>query len=119
MDPQAQFCHTPDCPTGRVERGKIRVHGHKQRRFSCTTCGHTLAATSGTPFYRKRTEPNVMPIVLTLPCHGCPLRAIVAAYGFDERTVAAWRDNAGGHTRRLHAARRRARARRPGACPGR
>jgi hypothetical protein len=29
-------------------------------------------------------------IVVTLLAHGCPLQAIVAAFGFDERTVADW-----------------------------
>ena len=43
-----------------------------------------------------------MTIVLTLLCHGCPLQAIVAAFGLDERTVAAWRDRAGRHGQRFH-----------------
>ena len=29
-------------------------------------------------------------LVLTLLAHGCPLQAIVVAFGFDERTVATW-----------------------------
>jgi hypothetical protein len=29
-------------------------------------------------------------IVVTLLAHGCPVQAIVAAFGFDERTAAAW-----------------------------
>jgi transposase-like protein len=37
-----------------------------------------------------------------LLCHGCPLQAIVAAFGLDERTVAAWRDRAGRHGRHFH-----------------
>jgi hypothetical protein len=28
--------------------------------------------------------------VVTLLAHGCPVQAIVAAFGFDERTVADW-----------------------------
>jgi hypothetical protein len=39
---------------------------------------------------------------VTLLCHGCPVQAIVAAFGLDERTVADWRDRAGRHTRRFH-----------------
>src|SRR5205823_7262723 len=34
--------------------------------------------------------------------HGCPVQAIVAAFGLDERTVADWRDRAGRHGQRLH-----------------
>ena len=36
-----------------------------------------------------------MVIVVTLLAHGCPVQAIVAAFGFDERTVAAWWARAG------------------------
>jgi hypothetical protein len=33
--------------------------------------------------------------MVTLIAHGCPLQAIVVAFGFDERTVAAWLIRAG------------------------
>jgi transposase-like protein len=36
-------------------------------------------------------------IVVTLLSYGCPIQAIVHAYGLDERTVADWRDRAGRH----------------------
>ena len=55
MDPQTQFCHNPDCPArGLVGQGNIRIHSRSQRRYRCTTCGQTFAATRGTPFYRLR-----------------------------------------------------------------
>lgn len=41
-------------------------------------------------------------LVLTLLCHGCPLQAIVVAFGFDERTVARWQARAGYHCQRVH-----------------
>lgn len=34
--------------------------------------------------------------------HGCPVQAIVVAFGIHERTVADWRDRAGRHGQRLH-----------------
>ncbi len=34
-------------------------------------------------------------IVVTSLSYGCPVQAIVHAFGLDERTVAAWRDRAG------------------------
>ena len=40
--------------------------------------------------------------MLTLLGHGCPLQAIVAAFGLDERTVAAWLARAGGHCPQGH-----------------
>jgi IS1 family transposase len=43
-------------------------------------------------------------IVVTLLAYGCPVQAIVQAYGLDERTVASWRDRAGCHCQRLHQA---------------
>src|SRR3954452_5365875 len=104
MDPQAQFCHNPDCPArGVVGQGNIRIHSRAHRRYKCTTCGRTFAATRGTPYYRKRTAHDVITLVLTLLTHGCPLQAIVAAFGFDERTVAAWHQQAGQHSQRVHA----------------
>ena len=39
---------------------------------------------------------------MTLLCHGCPTQAIVAAFGLDERTVAAWLTRAGPHCQRVH-----------------
>jgi len=43
-------------------------------------------------------------IVVTLLASGCPLQAIVQAYGLDERTVASWRDRAGIHCQHVHQA---------------
>jgi len=47
---------------------------------------------------------DLMVLVVTLRCHGCPTQAIVAACGLDERTVAAWLHRAGGHAARVHPA---------------
>ena len=43
-----------------------------------------------------------MTLVLTLLLHGCPIPAIVAAVGLDERTVRAWLHKAGTHAALLH-----------------
>lgn len=103
MDPQTQFCHNPACPArGQVGQGNIRVHSHKEQRYRCTTCGQTFAASKGTPFYRLQTAADVVTLMLTLLCHGCPLQAIVAAFGFDERTVATWLARAGQHGEQVH-----------------
>jgi hypothetical protein len=40
--------------------------------------------------------------VITLFAYGCPLQAIVHAFGLDERTVAAWQKRAGVHCKRIH-----------------
>ena len=49
---------------------------------------------------RKPTE--LIVIVVTLLSYGCPIQAIVHAYGLDERTVASWRDRAGAHCQMVH-----------------
>lgn len=103
VDPQQQFCHNPACPArGQVAQGNIGVHSQKERRYVCHTCGRTFAATTGTAFYRLRTAADQVTLVLTLLCHGCPPQAIVAAFGLDERTVAAWLARAGGHCQQVH-----------------
>jgi transposase-like protein len=103
MDPQAQFCPNTQCPArGQVGRGHIKVHSYPQRRYRCMVCRKTFAATTGTPFYRLHTDPAVFVCVVTLLAYGCPTQAIVAAFGLDERTVGAWQDKAGAHTRAVH-----------------
>ena len=49
-----------------------------------------------------RTPAEVVTQVLTLLSHGCPPQAIVAAFGLDERTVAAWQHRAGQHCQAVH-----------------
>ncbi len=103
MDPQTQFCPNLDCPArGQRGQGNIRVHSHTDRRYRCTTCGRTFAATTGTPFFRLKHAADLVTMVLTLLGHGCPIQAIVAAFGLDERTVAAWQERAGQHCQQVH-----------------
>jgi transposase-like protein len=103
MDPQGVFCPGPACPDrGAKDKGNVKVHSRKERRFRCLTCGKTFAASSGTPFYRLHKEQALFVCVITLLAHGCPLPAVVAAFGLDERTVAGWQRKAGGHCRGVH-----------------
>ena len=103
MNPQEIFCPNLDCPArGQVGAGNISVHSQKEQRYGCEVCGTTLAASQGTIFYRLKTEAQVVIIVLTLLAHGCPLQAIVAAYGFDERTIKSWWQRAGQHCQKVH-----------------
>lgn len=103
MDPQIVFCPNSDCPArGQVGRGNIGVHSHQERRYICHVCRQTFAETKGTVFYRLRTTRDVVTLVITLLAYGCPLQAIVAAFGLDERTVAEWQARAGEHCEQLH-----------------
>src|SRR5467141_3027153 len=96
MDPTTTFCPNMACPArGQTGRGNIGIHSRKDRRFICTQCRKTFAATYGTVFYRLRTAGDLVALIMTLLAHGCPVQAIVVALGFDERTVAAWGARAG------------------------
>jgi transposase-like protein len=102
MDPQTQFCHNAACPArGRVGAGNIGIHSQAEQRYRCRTCGRTFAATTSTVYYRLRTAVDLVTVVVTLLSHGCPPQAIVAAFGLDERTVAAWLARAGTHCRQV------------------
>jgi transposase-like protein len=103
MDPQTQFCHNPACPArSQVGQGNIRVHSRKEHRYRCTTCGHTFAATTGTPAYRLHHDQDLWAAVISLLANGCPLQAVVITFGLDERTVAAWQARAGQHAQAVH-----------------
>jgi transposase-like protein len=96
MDPTTTFCPNRACPArGQRGQGNIGIHSRKDNRFICTACRKTFTAPKGTAFYRLRTPAETVALVLTLLAHGCPLPAIVVAFGFDERTVAAWEVRAG------------------------
>jgi transposase-like protein len=103
MDPQQVFCPNMDCPArGKVGAGNIGVHSRKERRYICHVCDQTFAETTGTPFYRLKKAKDVVTVVVTLLSNGCPVQAIVAAFGLDERTVRDWDKRAGHHAQAVH-----------------
>jgi hypothetical protein len=53
-------------------------------------------------FEGLRKPMELIVIVVTLLSYGCPIQAIVHAFGRDERTVAKWRDRAGVHCQKVH-----------------
>jgi transposase-like protein len=103
VDTKGVFCANPDCADrGVSDKGHIKVHSHKERRFRCVSCGKTFAASKGTAFYRLHKDHSLFLCVVTLLAHGCPVPAAVAAFGLDERTVADWQRKAGGHCQAVH-----------------
>ncbi|MBE7551433.1 MAG: IS1 family transposase [Anaerolineales bacterium] len=103
INPQQIFCPNLNCPArGQVGAGNISVHSQQEQRYTCEVCQTTFAASKGTIFYRLKTDAQLVMIVLTLLAHGCPLQAIVVAYGFDERTIKSWWQRAGEHCQRVH-----------------
>jgi transposase-like protein/IS1 family transposase len=96
MNPTLAFCPNLACPArGQAGKGNIGMHSRKEKRFICRQCGKTFTETTGTACYRLRTPVETVALVITLLAHGCPLQAIVVAFGFDARTVADWVVRAG------------------------
>lgn len=103
MNPQEIFCPNMDCPArGQVGKGNIHIHSQKEKRCLCEVCGQTFAVTRGTVFYRLRHAPELVMQVIILLAYGCPVQAIVKAFGLDERTVCAWHRRAGQHCQQVH-----------------
>src|SRR5512135_494469 len=105
MEPSEQFCPNPACRArGQTGQGNIAIHDRKRQRYRCKICKQTFSARRGTMFDGLRTSAELIVIVVTLLAFGCPVQAIVQAYGLDERTVASWRDRAGRQCQRVHQA---------------
>jgi hypothetical protein len=103
MNPQGQFCHNARCwAYGRAGEGHVVIHSRGERRYQCKRCARTFSATRGTALYRAHKPHDLVVRVVTLLAHGCPVQAIVAAFGLDERTVARYQAEAGAQCRRVH-----------------
>lgn len=97
MRPELVVCPKSDC--GASDR--IGIHSHQERRYICHTCGKTFAETLGTPLYGLKHPAWLVVVVLALLSGGCPIPAIVFAFGLDERTVADWHCKAGCHAKAI------------------
>jgi transposase-like protein len=103
MNPQEQFCPNMECSArGKVGEGNITIHSPKEGRFKCKQCGKTFSRTTGTPLYGLKKASDVFVMVVTLLAYGCPVQAIVAAFGLDERTVKEWFMRSGQHCQQVH-----------------
>ena len=105
MDASKQFCPNLACSArGKTGEGTIRIHDRKRQRYRCQRCRQTFSARQGTMLEGLRKPTELIVIVVTLVAYGCPIQAIVHAFGLDERTVASWRDRAGRHCQQVHQA---------------
>lgn len=103
MQPATQFCSNPDCPArGHVGKGNIIIHQTATGRYKCTVCRKTFSARTGTVFYRKRANERDIERVVALVGHGCPVPAITAAFGYDDRTVRQWVADSGQQCQQVH-----------------
>lgn len=95
MRPELVVCPNPVCDAS----GRIGVHSHKERRYICHACGKTFAETTGTPLFGLKHPLWLVGVVLALLACGCPVPAVVFAFGLSERTVADWQAKAGAHAK--------------------
>ncbi len=103
MDPSKAFCPNAMCSArGQRGLGNIAIHDRSRQRYRCNVCKKTFSARRGTMFEGLRKPMDLIVIVVTLLSYGCPIQAIVHAFGLDERTVADWRDRAGVHCHKVH-----------------
>src|SRR2546429_8518483 len=102
-DAYEQFCPNKECMSrGQSGQGNIVGHGTKRPRYKCKTCGKTFSARVGTALEGIRKPEELFVVVITLLAYGCPIQAIVHAFGLDERTVASWQYRAGKHCESVH-----------------
>jgi len=103
VEPQQHCGRNRACrASGRTGEGHVVIHSRAERRYQCKRCRRTFAETAGTALDRLRTARDEVVVVVTLLAYGCPVQAIVAAFGLDERTVARWQARAGSQCRRVH-----------------
>ncbi len=103
MNPQDVFCTNIDCPArGQRGAGNIGIHSQQDKRYVCSVCHRTFSVTKGSLFYRLRSDPQVILLVISLLVYGCPVQAIVKAFGMDERTVRSWWQRAGHQCAAVH-----------------
>jgi len=97
MRPELGVC--PNAACGASDR--VGIHSLVERRYKCHACGKTFAETRGTPLYGLKRPLWMVMLVLALLAGGCPIPAIVFAFGLDERTVADWQRKAGAHAKAI------------------
>ena len=103
MDSTTAFCPNWHCPArGQSRQGNLGIHSQTEQRFICKGCRQTFSTTKGTVVYRLRHLAETVVLGVTLLAYGCPVQAIVKAFGLDERTVANWWRRAGQQSQAVH-----------------
>ena len=61
--------------------GNIRMHSRTPERYRCRVCKSTFSARRGTMLEGLRKPTELIVTVVTLLAYGCPIQAIVHAFG--------------------------------------
>lgn len=105
MDTSKVRCPNRACSArGHIGVGKIAIHDRARQRYRWKVCKQTFSARRGSMFDGLHKPVELVVMVVTPLAYGCPVHAIVHAFGLDERTVADWRDRAGMHCQKVHQA---------------
>lgn len=84
MNPQEVFCPNLACyARGQQGKGNNGGQSQQEKRYLCHECGQPFVARKGSIFYRLPTDPKTGLPVLALLVYGCPMQAIVKAFGVD------------------------------------
>jgi transposase-like protein len=105
------FCPNQACPDyGKLQSDQpqpnLKKLGKTRRgvqRYQCKSCGKTFTETTGTIFYRKKTQADEILEVLALLAEGNRISAITRVKGIKEDTILRWLREAAHHTQELEA----------------
>src|SRR4030065_2971347 len=105
------FCPNQACPDyqklqSQQSKPNIIKAGKTRRgvqRYQCQTCGKYFVATTGTIFYRKRTEEEEILETLALLAEGNRISTLTRVKGIKEETILRWLREAARHADKLEA----------------
>ena len=87
MNPHQRWCHNRRCRAyGRPGEGHIVIHSQEKSAATNVKGAVAPSESTDTAFYRIHKPKWLVLAVVTLLAYGCPVQAIVAAFGIDERT---------------------------------
>ena len=103
------FCPNEACPdyqklqTNQGKPNIIRAGKTRKgvQRYKCQTCGKYFVETTGTIFYRKRTDEEEILETLALLAEGSRISSLTRVKGYKEDTILSWLREAARHTQEL------------------
>lgn len=102
-----EFCPNPACPAyGKLQREQAQANLKKigktprgVQRYQCKICGKTFTETTGTLFFHKHTQAEVILEVLALLAEGNRISTLTRVKGIKEDTILSWLREAARHSR--------------------